>query len=51
MKAKTIFSIDPVTPEPDRITKAGKILQENGVVIFPAKCLYEIGRASCRERV
>ncbi|MBT3177505.1 MAG: threonylcarbamoyl-AMP synthase [Desulfobacula sp.] len=42
MKAKTIFSIDPVTPEPDRITKAGKILQENGVVIFPAKCLYGI---------
>jgi len=42
MKIETIVSIDPVTPEPDPIAKAGKILQKNGIVIFPAKCLYGI---------
>ncbi|WP_457552180.1 L-threonylcarbamoyladenylate synthase [Desulfobacula sp.] len=39
---QTIVSIDPVNPEPDIIARAGKILQKNGVVIFPAKCLYGI---------
>ena len=42
MKIETIVSIDPVTPESDPIAKAGKILQKNGIVIFPAKCLYGI---------
>ena len=39
---QAIVSIDPVNPEPDIIARAGKILQKNGVVIFPAKCLYGI---------
>jgi L-threonylcarbamoyladenylate synthase len=34
--------IDPVTPDPGSIIQAGKIIQNNGVVIFPAKCLYGI---------
>jgi len=42
MKIETIVSIDPVTPASDPIAKAGKILQKNGIVIFPAKCLYGI---------
>ncbi len=43
MMDKKIVSVDPVAPEPDCIVKAGKILQKNGIVIFPAKCLYGIG--------
>jgi len=39
---KKIVLIDPVTPDPDCIAKAGKILSKNGIVIFPAKCLYGI---------
>ncbi len=42
MMAKKIVSIDSVNPEPDIIAKAGKIIQNNGVVIFPAKCLYGV---------
>ncbi|MCK5163029.1 MAG: Sua5/YciO/YrdC/YwlC family protein, partial [Desulfobacula sp.] len=42
MTLKKIIAIDPVNPEPDIITKAGKIIQNNGVVIFPAKCLYGV---------
>ena len=37
-----IVLIDPVTSDPDSIAKAGKILQKNGIVIFPAKCLYGV---------
>lgn len=37
-----IVSIDPVTPEPEIIATAGKILQKNEIVIFPAKCLYGV---------
>jgi L-threonylcarbamoyladenylate synthase len=37
-----IVLIDPVMPDPVSIAKAGKILQKNGVVIFPAKCLYGV---------
>ncbi len=37
-----IVSIDPITPDTDYILKAGKILSNNGVVIFPAKCLYGV---------
>ncbi|MFH2091069.1 MAG: L-threonylcarbamoyladenylate synthase [Pseudomonadota bacterium] len=39
---KKIICIDPVNPEPVIIAKAGKILAQNGVVIFPAKCLYGV---------
>jgi len=37
-----IAAIDPVNPESDIIAKAGKIIQDNGVVIFPAQCLYGV---------
>ena len=42
MTFKKIIAVDPVNPEPDIIAKAGKIIQNNGVVIFPAKCLYGV---------
>ncbi len=37
-----LVSIDPVQPEPGIIQTSGKILAENGIVIFPAKCLYGV---------
>jgi len=37
-----VFRIDPVKPDPDIIYKAGKIIQNSGIVIFPAKCLYGV---------
>ncbi len=42
MMPKKIVEIDPVNPESDIIAKAGKIIQNNGVVIFPAQCLYGV---------
>ena len=42
MISPKIVSIDPVNPESDLIDSAGKIIQNNGVVIFPAKCLYGV---------
>ena len=42
MTSKKIISIDPVNPGPDIILHAGKILTADGVVIFPAKCMYGI---------
>ncbi|PIE61640.1 MAG: threonylcarbamoyl-AMP synthase [Desulfobacterales bacterium] len=32
--------VNPVHPAPHIIHKAGKILTDNGIVIFPAQCLY-----------
>lgn len=37
-----ILRVDPLNPEPELIQKAGKILTNFGVVIFPAKCLYGV---------
>lgn len=34
--------VDPENPDPGTILNAGKIIRQNGVVIFPAKCLYGI---------
>lgn len=42
MMTSKIVRIDSVTPDPDTIHTAGKIIQDNGIVIFPAKCLYGI---------
>jgi len=42
MMSPKIVSIDPVNPESDIIDLAGKIIRNNGVVIFPAKCLYGV---------
>lgn len=47
---KKIVSIDPVNPEFDRIAKAGKILRNNGIVIFPAKCLYGVAAKALDEK-
>ncbi len=37
-----ILTVDSVTPEPDIIKRAGKIIQQSGVVIFPAQYLYGV---------
>jgi L-threonylcarbamoyladenylate synthase len=37
-----IVPIDSKNPESNIIVKAGKIIQKNEIVIFPAKCLYGI---------
>ena len=50
MMSKNIVPIDPVNPESDRIIKAGKILRNNGIVIFPAKCLYGIAARALNEK-
>ncbi len=42
MMSPKIAAIDPVNPESDIIAKAGKVIQDNGVVIFPAQCLYGV---------
>lgn len=47
---KKIVSIDPVNPEPDIISKAGKIIQNNHLVIFPAKCLYGVAANALNEK-
>jgi L-threonylcarbamoyladenylate synthase len=45
-----IVSIDPVNPAPDVILTAGKILRNNGIVIFPAKCLYGVATRALDEK-
>lgn len=50
MMTKKIVSIDSVNPEPDIIAKAGKIIQNNGVVIFPAQCLYGVATNALNEK-
>lgn len=37
-----IIRVDPVCPDTGIIKTAGKILTQNGVVIFPAQCLYGV---------
>lgn len=37
-----IIRVDPVRPAPQSIQKAGTTLAQNGVVIFPAQCLYGV---------
>lgn len=38
----TIVRVDPVRPDPDIIARAGKILTQGGIVIFPAQFIYGI---------
>ncbi len=40
-KKKTVV-VDSTKPEPDIIKRAGEIIKNNGVVIFPAQCLYGV---------
>lgn len=35
-----LILVDSVNPESEIISKAGEIIRQGGVVIFPAKCLY-----------
>ncbi len=41
--------MDPLHPDPAVISKAGNIIQKNGVVIFPTSCLYGIGAPALNE--
>lgn len=50
MMYQKIVEIDPVNPESDIIAKAGKIIQNNGVVIFPAQCLYGVAANALNEK-
>lgn len=50
MTAQKTVCINPVHPEPGIIAKAGKIIQNNGVVIFPAKCLYGVAANALNEK-
>jgi L-threonylcarbamoyladenylate synthase len=45
-----IIGIDPVTPEPKAIAKAGNIIQKGGVVVFPTQCLYGIAADALNEK-
>jgi len=44
-----ITAIDSTQPEPELINKAGKIITNNGIVIFPAQCLYGIAANALSE--
>ena len=37
-----MIAVDPANPDPQAIDRAGKILADNGIVIFPAQCLYGV---------
>ncbi|MCP4671705.1 MAG: threonylcarbamoyl-AMP synthase [Desulfobacula sp.] len=45
-----IISVNSDNPEPDIIAQAGKIIQNNGVVIFPAQCLYGVAVNALNEQ-
>jgi len=45
-----IVDVDPENPEPDIIKRAGKIIKNNGVVIFPAQCLYGVAANALDEK-
>lgn len=38
-----IFRLDPIKPDLNAIAKAGTIIRQNGIVIFPTRCLYGVG--------
>ncbi len=44
-----IVTIDSVNPESELIMKAGKIINRNGIVIFPAQCLYGVAANALNE--
>ncbi len=45
-----IIRLDPVRPDSHIIAKAGDIIRDNGVVIFPTRCLYGIGARALDEK-
>ncbi len=44
-----IVTIDSANPESELIIKAGKIITSNGIVIFPAQCLYGVAANALNE--
>ncbi len=47
---KKIVPIDPDNPDPKMIHRAGEIINQNGVVIFPAKCLYGVATNALNQK-
>lgn len=45
-----ILPVDPENPDQVTIRKAAKIITQNGVVIFPAKCLYGVAAKALDEK-
>ncbi len=45
-----IIDVNPVNPEKKQIQTAGKILEENGLVIFPASCMYGVAANALNNR-
>jgi len=45
-----IIRLDPVSPEPKAIARAGNILREGGVIVFPTQCLYGIAADALDEK-
>ncbi len=44
-----IATVDSANPESELIIKAGKIITSNGIVIFPAQCLYGVAANALNE--
>lgn len=38
-----IIRTDPVTPDPDAIAQAARVIRKGGVILFPTRCLYGLG--------
>ncbi|MBU1196406.1 MAG: threonylcarbamoyl-AMP synthase [Proteobacteria bacterium] len=49
MIKNNIVPVDPDTPDQQTILQAAKIIGQNGVVIFPAKCLYGVAAKALDE--
>lgn len=47
---KNIVAVDSTNPETDIIERAGKIIQNSGVVIFPAQYLYGVAVNALKEK-
>lgn len=50
MIKNNIVPVDPDTPDQQTIIQAAKIIRQNGVVIFPAKCLYGVAANALDEK-
>lgn len=45
-----IIRLDPVSPEPKAIARAGNIIRKGGVIVFPTQCLYGIAADALNEK-
>ena len=45
------FEVHPENPQPRLLKQAVALLEKGGILAVPTDSSYEIGRASCRERV